>query len=268
MVAGQSLGLVPRGWNSVWWVAVRADARSVQTLVRFFLGDLTDTRSWVIWQMREAAAVNCTQLGYASTNCSCLIQVDKLPSHWGLGISRQKGLVTGCLCLAFPHPAQSRLGGDMCHEKTSKTRSESCSRTHVEEGRISFDLLNFLLFRFIHCCFVFFFYLLHLSLHVFLFISILLSIHLISLPFPFVSCPFSSVYSISICSHFYSFPLLQHVYSFPLIHVASRRQPPAPHIYILQHFDMCPYLMLTSTCIVHIYVYVYIYIYTICRLVD
>ena len=225
MVAGQSLGLVPRGWNSVWWVAVRADARSVQTLVRFFLGDLTDTRSWVIWQMREAAAVNCTQLGYASTNCSCLIQVDKLPSHWGLGISRQKGLVTGCLCLAFPHPAQSRLGGDMCHEKTSKTRSESCSRTHVEEGRISFDLLNFLLFRFIHCCFVFFFYLLHLSLHVFLFISILLSIHLISLPFPFVSCPFSSVYSfqyVVISIHFHSCNMCIHFLLFTSLRDGNR----------------------------------------------
>ena len=42
------------------------------------------------------------------------------------------------------------------------------------------------------------------------------------------------------------------------IHVASRRQPPAPHIYILHHFDMCPYLILTSTCIVHMYIYIYI----------
>ena len=84
---------------------------------------------------------------------------------------------------------------------------------------------NFLLFRFIHCCFVFFFYLLHLSLHVFLFISILLSIHLISLPFPFVSCPFSSVYSfqyVVISIHFHSCNMCIHFLLFTSLRDGNR----------------------------------------------
>ena len=50
-----------------------------------------------------------------------------------------------------------------------------------------------------------------------------------------------------------------YIYIYAHNHVASRRQPPAPHIYILQHFDMCPDLMLTSTCIAHIHIYINIY---------